>query len=51
VRGRTVTVTGRLRRIVGPDPQTTGVMSPEVFVLEGARWRAGDNPPREVRPR
>ena len=52
VRGGTVTVTGQLRRLATPpdpnDPKDTGR---EIFLLEGARWRRGDNPPEEVRTR
>jgi hypothetical protein len=51
VLGKTVTVTGKLRRLATPDPQTTDAQSVEIFLLEGARWRAGDKPPREVRTR
>ena len=54
-RGAKVTVTGRLTRLA-TSPEITDPTRParpgrEIFLLEGARWRPGDNPPRQVRTR
>lgn len=53
--GRTVTVTGKLARLATPpdasDPTRPATAGREIFLLEGARWRLGDNPPRQVRTR
>ena len=52
VRGKTVTVAGRLRRLsTPPDPNNPQDTGRELFLLEGARWRAGDRPPEGVRTR
>lgn len=54
-RGRTVTVTGKLVRLATPpdasDPTRPATAGREIFLLEGARWRRGDNPPQHVRTR
>ncbi|MEO6435628.1 MAG: hypothetical protein ABIP55_07685 [Tepidisphaeraceae bacterium] len=51
VRGKTVTVTGKLRRLATPDPASSAGTARELFLIEGARWRVGDKPPQDVRVR
>ena len=55
ISGKKVTVAGRLARLATAadvaDPTRPHVPGREIFLLEGARWRPGDHPPRQVRTR